>query len=888
MAFFNGWKKSKYVVVAILMLSLVATYALPMAVYAEDIPKPVESAYENTPQSEIDPALTNKVDAAQDQEKVAEDKAADASDEADKAADGLQDADKAANDADKVADGADADATAAEKIHSDGENYVKDAEKDINADVDTAVKIIDDKAQVADTAANDAKNAADAAARVKAEAATDSATAQGAANEADAAADLAESKAKEAATAYDEAKKTLDDANAAYLKAVADANTQIDSINSQVNGYQTTIDNLSLATLKQAYDDAEKATKDAAAAAKLAAEESDKAAKEAELAANAAMNYYVDPAKVAYDNALKQAEDANAAKLAAEKLAADKLAIEAQKKSEYDAIVPIVETNVKNEQAAEVATLQKEVDRLQKEYNDIPSWKLISRASKQNEIDEAKEKVSDAASNNTYLSKRAAALAATSQSKALEAAKADLSSANALVASKNADLANAQKAAAEKQAALNSAAKTRDDYLAEIKAAVGEEATAKILEALNKEVDASVDGVNDTYYDKDLYSWASDVKDDLWYAMWRAEYKDASKTVDQINTEYTDKKFSDWLNKTFPWIHNVKDTDQIIAKANEAYKIELKLHEEELATNQAYLAKVNAAKAAAEAAQKQADAANAVLKLEDAKKILSDAQSKLDQAKERVDKLEDLNLNTQAALDALDKAQDAVDAAKTDKDNAAADALRARTAADAAQKKANDLKDKEQKEAEAEAEAERTQVGSYMIQYLASGSALEVAASVEGKTTASSIDVAAPALTSDYSKYKAVKADNATLNAGGSVTINYADGGESQMREHMVTVWFEEIKATEVTPAAVATTHHNHKASPTATIAEEATPASPIVASEAAITPVGQVAVLDDAIPAGPLPKTGGVPAMILYGLGALLAGGGFAFKKRDKNQDEK
>jgi len=61
-----------------------------------------------------------------------------------------------------------------------------------------------------------------------------------------------------------------------------------------------------------------------------------------------------------------------------------------------------------------------------------------------------------------------------------------------------------------------------------------------------------------------------------------------------------------------------------------------------------------------------------------------------------------------------------------------------------------------------------------------------------------------------------------------------------------------------------------------------------IVATEPAIAPVASIeetAVLDEAIPAGPLPKTGGVPALLLYGLGTLLAGGGFALKRKEKNQ---
>ncbi|WP_227018994.1 DUF7507 domain-containing protein [Sinanaerobacter chloroacetimidivorans] len=61
----------------------------------------------------------------------------------------------------------------------------------------------------------------------------------------------------------------------------------------------------------------------------------------------------------------------------------------------------------------------------------------------------------------------------------------------------------------------------------------------------------------------------------------------------------------------------------------------------------------------------------------------------------------------------------------------------------------------------------------------------------------------------------------------------------------------------------------------TVLIAEEEIPAAPIATEEAV--------VLNDVIPAGQLPKTGGIDSLLLYGLGALLAGGGFAMKRRDK-----
>ncbi len=60
------------------------------------------------------------------------------------------------------------------------------------------------------------------------------------------------------------------------------------------------------------------------------------------------------------------------------------------------------------------------------------------------------------------------------------------------------------------------------------------------------------------------------------------------------------------------------------------------------------------------------------------------------------------------------------------------------------------------------------------------------------------------------------------------------------------------------------------------TIVEEPIPAGPVVQ---------EAPILEEPIPAGPLPKTGGIPSVLLYGLGALLAGGGTAIKLRNRNK---
>lgn len=65
------------------------------------------------------------------------------------------------------------------------------------------------------------------------------------------------------------------------------------------------------------------------------------------------------------------------------------------------------------------------------------------------------------------------------------------------------------------------------------------------------------------------------------------------------------------------------------------------------------------------------------------------------------------------------------------------------------------------------------------------------------------------------------------------------------------------------------------------TIVEEPVPAAPVTPEEID----GGEIILDDEIPAGPLPKTGGLPSLLLYGLGALLMSGGTAMKLKNKNR---
>jgi len=68
---------------------------------------------------------------------------------------------------------------------------------------------------------------------------------------------------------------------------------------------------------------------------------------------------------------------------------------------------------------------------------------------------------------------------------------------------------------------------------------------------------------------------------------------------------------------------------------------------------------------------------------------------------------------------------------------------------------------------------------------------------------------------------------------------------------------------------------------PPVILQDEQVPAGPA----APAAPTEDITILDDQVPAGPLPKTGGLDALILYGLGTLLAGGGFALRRREKNK---
>jgi LPXTG-motif cell wall-anchored protein len=102
------------------------------------------------------------------------------------------------------------------------------------------------------------------------------------------------------------------------------------------------------------------------------------------------------------------------------------------------------------------------------------------------------------------------------------------------------------------------------------------------------------------------------------------------------------------------------------------------------------------------------------------------------------------------------------------------------------------------------------------------------------------------------------------ITTGGSVTVTISEGGltadvlfVNQLKENTP---IDPVDPVRPTPRR------------TITVSEEPTPAGPIITPEV---------VLDEQVPAAPLPKTGGLDPSFLYGLGALLATGGFVIRKR-------
>lgn len=127
----------------------------------------------------------------------------------------------------------------------------------------------------------------------------------------------------------------------------------------------------------------------------------------------------------------------------------------------------------------------------------------------------------------------------------------------------------------------------------------------------------------------------------------------------------------------------------------------------------------------------------------------------------------------------------------------------------------------------------------------------------------------------DGYSYKSVSAVGMTINPDEDGNIKDIFPDESAV---VITYVYEEDEE-PVTP------DEPRRRNRTTTIVDDAVPAAPVTPE--AIDNAEQI-IQNDAVPAGPLPKTGGVPSLLLYGLGALLAGGGAALKLRNKKDEEK
>ena len=69
-----------------------------------------------------------------------------------------------------------------------------------------------------------------------------------------------------------------------------------------------------------------------------------------------------------------------------------------------------------------------------------------------------------------------------------------------------------------------------------------------------------------------------------------------------------------------------------------------------------------------------------------------------------------------------------------------------------------------------------------------------------------------------------------------------------------------------------------HRHTTTTTVVEEPTPAAPVVEE-----PIIEEPIIEEPTPAGPLPQTGGIPALLFFGVGSLIAGGGALLRRKEK-----
>ncbi|MBR0598866.1 DUF7507 domain-containing protein [Sinanaerobacter chloroacetimidivorans] len=158
----------------------------------------------------------------------------------------------------------------------------------------------------------------------------------------------------------------------------------------------------------------------------------------------------------------------------------------------------------------------------------------------------------------------------------------------------------------------------------------------------------------------------------------------------------------------------------------------------------------------------------------------------------------------------------------------------------------------------------------YSVYYMARNEQY-VADPIPNTTTTGSSVILTPTLYGAYSNYepKEIEGAEGTIATNGSITVSFSV--EDDMEGYIITVWYEKKTVTSET---------NPPLRGSVTLRDEEIPAAPIPTEELALD---DQLILDDAIPAGALPKTGGIPGLLLYGIGALLAGSGFAIKRKSQ-----
>ena len=614
------------------------------------------------------------------------------------AAEGVEAKDGAAD----VADSADKKKGTAVSTHGEGEKYIKTTEKEIKDAVDTAVGKVEGYATAAETAQGKAEAAQKKAEQAKAAAfaADTKKDADKAAKEAKAAAKEADAELKNAETARDNAKTELKNAKEAFETAKKAAEEKVAEYNTNIGNLGGAIakQEAELAALEKAFHEAEANAKAAEAKAKTAKENAETANTAAQDAANAVLNFDVNPKKAEADRISGELTAAKGAE--AQALANRNAAVEAEGNahSAYEAIVTSTTEAARAAQDKVVERKQAAYDKAKSDWDDLKWYEKEAQKIAAyvggvfTDVDndytryvKAEQAWDEAKSTKAYDAAVTAALQATPEWQAWDAAKAAIPGYEAAYEA-------AQKAAGEKQTELNNASAalsgaegTRDAYIAALKAELDKpennaDVEKAIVDALKAEILEKNASVNEAQLDRYIWSRVEGVKDLIgWFDKDGIGAFEASETRGIIDRKYN---CEDWLNATGLGSY-FTDTDDAIEATEAAYKAALLVAEQKLAMNEAYAEGTHAAKALA-AAQASYEAAQASADLADASKKLEEARAKYNAAKKTVDELSKLAIDLSSAEQKLKDAEKAVERAE----NAVTAAKKAKDAADLAAKQA--------------------------------------------------------------------------------------------------------------------------------------------------------------------------------------------------------